>query len=186
MLKSTLMLTAVTVIGLAFSPAFAAEHGEHAAKMTSPKAAIAVLIPTEGNSVQGVLRMKMVGESLEITGQVTGLKPGEHGFHIHEFGDLSAADGAAAGGHYNPSGHDHGGPDSADRHAGDLGNITADDQGIATVNKVSKDLKLSMIMGRSFVVHAGVDDLKSQPSGDSGPRVAVGVIGYAKEPAPMK
>ncbi|UUO09163.1 superoxide dismutase family protein [Blastopirellula sp. J2-11] len=185
-MKSTLMLAVTTEIALALAAMFGAEHAEHAAEMTAPKAAVAVLIPTEGNSVQGVIRLKMVGESLEITGQVSGLKPGEHGFHIHEFGDLTAADGTAAGGHYNPSGHEHGGPDAADHHAGDLGNITADDKGIATVNKVAKDLKLPMIMGRSFVVHAGVDDLKSQPSGDAGPRVAVGVIGYTKEAAPAK
>ncbi|WP_233200345.1 superoxide dismutase family protein [Blastopirellula marina] len=181
-MKSTILLAVFAPVALAAAALLGAEHehAEHAHAAAAPKTAIAVLIPTEGNSVQGVLHMKMVGESLEITGQVKGLKPGEHGFHIHEFGDLSAADGTSAGGHFNPSGHDHGGPDSADHHAGDLGNITADDKGIATVNKVSKGLTIPMIVGRTFVVHAGVDDLKSQPSGDSGPRVAVGVIGYAK------
>ncbi|MFI4875479.1 MAG: superoxide dismutase family protein [Blastopirellula sp. JB062] len=177
-MKTTLMMAVVTEIAIGFAALLA---GEHAEKTKPPTAGVAVLIPTAGNSVQGILHLKAVGESLEITGQVKGLKPGEHGFHIHEFGDLTAADGSAAGGHYNPSGHEHGSPDAGDHHAGDLGNITADDQGIAAVNKVAKDLKLSEIMGRSFVVHAGPDDLKSQPSGDSGPRVAVGVIGYKKE-----
>lgn len=181
-MRSTILLGIVPLIAVIAAAAYGAEHADHPPHAVTPKTAVAVLIPTEGNSVQGVLRMRMVGESLEITGQVTGLKPGEHGFHIHEFGDLTAADGTAAGGHFNPSGHDHGSPDGADHHAGDLGNITADDKGIATVNKVSKDLTIPMIVGRSFVVHAGVDDLKSQPSGDSGPRVAVGVIGYAKPP----
>ena len=70
-----------------------------------------------------------------MTGEVTGLKPGKHGFHIHMFGDLRAADGMSAGGHYNPHGHPHGGPESKEHHEGDLGNIEADAQGVAKVER---------------------------------------------------
>jgi Cu-Zn family superoxide dismutase len=116
---------------------------------------------------------------------VRGLTEGKHGFHIHQFGDVRSADGKSAGGHFNPDGHDHGGPDSDKHHAGDLGNITANAEGLAEVNIKAKELKVISILGRSIVVHGGVDDLKSQPSGAAGPRVGVGVIGIAGPP-PVK
>lgn len=152
------------------------EHGDH----DIPKEAVAKLIPTVGNTVNGIIVLTQDGDDTHVTGEVWNLTPGEHGFHIHQYGDLRAGDGTSAGGHYNPDGHEHGGPDAEHRHAGDLGNITADSNGKAKVDVVAKGLKVHFVLGRSLVVHAGKDDLKSQPSGDSGPRVAVGVIGYAE------
>ena len=96
-----------------------------------------------------------------------------------------ADDGTSAGGHYNPDGHDHGGLDSKDRHAGDLGNIDANAQGVAKVNIQATGLDIHHVLGRSVVVHADADDFKSQPSGNAGPRVALGVIGLA-DGAPKK
>jgi Cu-Zn family superoxide dismutase len=107
-----------------------------------------------------------------------------HGFHIHMFGDLRAADGMSAGGHYNPTGHMHGGPESSDHHAGDLGNIKADESGTAKVDAKVQGLMLHHVLGRSLVVHAKEDDLKTQPSGNSGDRIAVGVIGIAEVKMP--
>ena len=77
-------------------------------------------------------------------------------------------------------------PKVAEHHAGDLGNITAGDDGVAKVDAKSKDLHLHFIIGRSIVVHADADDLKSQPAGNSGPRIAVGVIGVANTEPPKK
>jgi superoxide dismutase, Cu-Zn family len=148
-------------------------HDEH----DTVKRAICVLKPTEGNKAHGVIKFQQGDGFVQIAGIVEGIEPGEHGFHIHEFGDLSVADGSAAGGHYNPGGHKHGGPDDEERHAGDLGNITGDARGVANVMMKVEGLKLRDIVGRSIVVHEKPDDLKSQPSGDSGPRIAVGVIG---------
>lgn len=167
--------------------AHADEHGKAAAHAEAhmPKKAIAVLIPTEGNQVRGTLTLVATAKGVQITGKVTGLTPGEHGFHIHEFGDLSSADGTAAGGHYNPEGHMHGGPDSKEKHAGDLGNLKADKDGVATVDVIA-DAKLHFIIGRAFVVHAKADDLKTQPTGDAGGRVALGLIGIANEKPPVK
>lgn len=150
------------------------EHAEH--KVELPKVGMAVLVPTAGNKTRGNLKLVQQGDDLKITGKIRNLTPGEHGFHIHEFGDLRGTDGTAAGGHFNPYGHDHGAPGEKS-HIGDLGNITANEEGVADVNIVSKGTALHFVLGRSFVVHAGKDDLKSQPSGDAGPRVAVGVIG---------
>jgi Cu-Zn family superoxide dismutase len=145
-----------------------------------PPEAVAVLMPTGSNAVQGTLVLTQKEDDVQVTGEIRGLKPGQHGFHIHQFGDLRSADGSSAGGHYNPSKHQHGGPNAADHHAGDLGNITADDQGIAKVDTTAEGVKLSSLLGRSLVVHADADDLKSQPAGNSGPRIAVGVIGLAE------
>lgn len=157
------------------------EHAhEHAAEMVDmPTAAVAVLASTSGSDVKGVIMLKQEDGYVHLTGKVINLEPGEHGFHIHEFGDLTKADGTAAGGHFNPDGHEHGAP-GAESHAGDLGNITADDSGVAKIDAKAEGLKLHIVLGRSIVVHAKADDLKSQPSGDAGPRVGVGVIGIAK------
>ena len=108
------------------------------------------------------------------------VSPSLHGFHIHEFGDLRAEDGTSAGGHYNPCGTPHAGPDQEKRHVGDLGNVEADENGIAAVKKTIRGASLHFLFGRSLVVHAGADDLHSQPSGNAGPRVALGVVGIAK------
>jgi Cu-Zn family superoxide dismutase len=155
--------------------------------MTAPAAtttAIAVLVPTQGNeAVHGTVRFTKVAGGVHVVADVTGLKPGEHGFHIHEFGDASSADGTAAGGHFNPGKESHGAATAEHRHEGDLGNITADATGHAVLDTV--DTKLSFegaasILGHGVVVHADADDLKTQPTGNAGKRVAVGVIGLAK------
>ena len=112
-------------------------------------------------------------------GEINGLTPGKHGFHIHEKGDCSAADASSAGGHFNPTGMPHGGRRGSQRHLGDLGNITADKSGIARFAFTDGWITLAgvnSIIGHAVVVHAQADDLKSQPSGNAGARVACGVI----------
>jgi Cu-Zn family superoxide dismutase len=149
-----------------------------------PTKAVCVLVPTKGNDVRGTITLSETKSGTEIAGEVRGLTPGKHGFHIHEFGDLRSDDGMAAGAHYDPHGHKHGGPDDAERHIGDLGNITANQSGVANVKMTVRDLKVHFVVGRSLVVHAKEDDLKTQPSGDSGARIAVGVIGVASDKPP--
>jgi len=144
-----------------------------------------VMLPTKGNSVGGKVRFTDVEGGVRIVADITGLTPnGKHAIHIHEFGDVSAEDGSAAGGHYNPGGHPHGGPESEHRHAGDLGNLTADAAGNAHYELVVKGLGLccgaTPVIGRSVIIHAKEDDLTSQPSGNAGPRIAQGVIGATK------
>ena len=131
------------------------------------------------------------GGPVTVKGEVKGLTPGEHGFHIHEFGDTTNGC-VSAGPHFNiDSVNHHGGPTSATRHNGDLGNIIANEQGIAQVNL--SDSKISLvagdkldIRGRSLVVHEKRDDLgqggneESLKTGNAGGRLACGVIGLAK------
>lgn len=180
------MLVALTML-VVDSPSQAEEHKDHDhhAKPDIPMYGSCVLKSTKDNKVRGRLRFVEKDGVTHITGRVNNLTPGEHGFHIHELGDISAPDGTSAGGHYNPGGHEHGGPDDDHSHVGDLGNITANADGVAEVKKVAKT-KLHLIFGRSIVVHAGKDDLSSQPSGAAGPRVAVGVIGIAAKPMKKK
>jgi Cu-Zn family superoxide dismutase len=160
----------------------AADHAHSEEQL--PTKAVCVLKASKGSEVEGSFMLTQQGNNTEIIGEVKGLEPGKHGFHIHEFGDLRSDDGMAAGGHYNPEGHKHGGPDSAERHVGDLGNITANADGIATVKMMVRGLKVHFVIGRSLVVHAKEDDLKSDPSGNAGGRIGVGVIGISNDKPP--
>jgi Cu-Zn family superoxide dismutase len=140
------------------------------------------LQPTAGNKASGTLTASAEGGGVKFVGTITGLTPNSvHGIHIHEKGDCSAPDASSAGEHFNPSGQQHGAP-SASSHIGDLGNITADAQGNAPLNISKAQAVLSAaastsIVGKSVIVHAKEDDLTSQPSGESGDRIACGVIG---------
>jgi superoxide dismutase, Cu-Zn family len=145
--------------------------------------AIAVLQPTKDSKVSGTVTFDQAEGGVKVVAKIDGLTKGPHGFHIHEFGDASSPDGAAAGAHFNPTKADHGAPTSGKRHVGDLGNIEADDSGHASLEVVDPMLSFTgpnSILGRGVVVHAKADDLKTQPSGDAGGRLAVGVIGVTK------
>ncbi len=174
-----LICIATVALSALVSPLLNAEE----TKAVMPEKAVAVLQATEGNKVKGTITFTKTGEGVRVEGEVNGLTPGKHGFHIHEFGDTTSSDGKSAGGHFNPAGDPHAGPDAEHRHAGDFGNIEAGSDGTAKINFVDKHISFDgakSILGRGVVVHAKADDLKSQPSGDAGDRVAVGVIGVAK------
>ena len=146
--------------------------------------AVAVLEPTEGNTVHGLVTFEAIDKGVQVVADVTGLTPGKHGFHVHEFGDCSARDGSAAGGHFNPGHTPHGAPTDEARHIGDLGNVTADSEGKAHLEWTDPQLSLNgphSIIGYAVILHKEEDDLKSQPAGNAGARVACGVIGVAKK-----
>lgn len=133
-----------------------------------------------GNSgVAGTIQFEQDGETVTVTGEVTGLKPGMHGFHVHENGDLSDKEtGKSAGGHFNPTDKSHGKPSDDERHVGDLGNIEANEEGVATVDITDDVISLdgeNSIAGKALVIHAGEDQF-TQPTGDAGDRVAFGLI----------
>lgn len=154
---------------------------------TMVERACAVLVPVGESGVTGEVLFERVATGLRISGRLEGLAPGLHGFHVHEYGDLSdPATGASAGGHFAPDGSSHGRRSAKERHVGDLGNIEADEAGVATIDMWDDVVALSgshSIRGRSLVVHAG-EDRYSQPSGDAGTRVAFGVIGIAEPESP--
>jgi superoxide dismutase, Cu-Zn family len=170
-----------TVAGLLLilgAPAGAAEgSGEQVKK------GVAVLSPTKGNSAQGTVTFTPRDGQVLVRVEMSGLTPGKRGIHVHEFGDCSAPDGTSAGDHYNPTDKEHGGPKDEERHVGDFGNITADENGSVSTEFLDPVITLEgphSIVGRAVVVHGEEDDLTSQPSGDAGGRVACGVIGIAK------
>ena len=148
---------------------------------TKNPSATAVLAPTKGNSVSGTVNFTQKGEVVLVEAKISGLSAnGTHGFHIHEKGNCSAPDAAGAGAHFNPSGGKHGGQVGAIRHGGDLGNLRADANGFAQasiqVSAITLGTDSNSIIGRAVIVHGGPDDLKSQPAGNSGARVACGLI----------
>ena len=178
----TRKLVAAAVALLASTLLLTAAEGEK--KADGPKKAVCVLTPTKksGGHVQGTVTFTQTDAGVEISGEITGLTPGKHGFHIHEFGDCSSADPKCHGGHFNPDKKKHGGPDSEERHVGDLGNITADGRGKAVIDMTDKLIALSgphSIVGRAVIIHEKADDLKTQPTGDAGARIAGGVVGIA-------
>jgi superoxide dismutase, Cu-Zn family len=143
--------------------------------------AIAVLSSTQNSSVHGAATFVRTGGVALVNLNLAGFKPNStHGLHIHESGDCSARDGSSAGGHFNPTSSDHGGPNGRPRHSGDLGNITADDKGEIYASFKLADVAFGngadSIIGRGLIVHADADDLKSQPAGNSGARLACGLI----------
>ena len=142
--------------------------------------AMAELNPTAGNNVKGTVHFYETPKGIKVVAVVSGLTPGKHGFHIHDKGDCSAPDATSAGGHFNPTNAKHGGPNSAERHAGDFGNITADSAGNAKFETTDSHISFdgpNSIIGRGVIVHEKEDDLMTQqPPGNAGKRVACGNI----------
>jgi superoxide dismutase, Cu-Zn family len=141
------------------------------------------LTPTQGNQATGTLTVTSHGGAVHVSGTIQGLKPGgQFGFHFHENGDCSAPDASSAGGHFNPTAAQHGNPQGDARHAGDMPNLQADDQGVAQVSVHAAAVSLRTgsandVMGKAVVVHEKADDYNSQPAGNSGARIACGVVG---------
>ena len=140
------------------------------------------LAPTLGDEAKGTLTFRSTPHGVRVAVEMTGLTPGLHGFHLHEVGDCSAPDASSAGSHFAPRPMPNGAPSDDRHHAGDFGNLEADDAGRVDAEFLSGSISLGSadtrfgIVGRAAVVHADRDDLETQPSGDSGSRVACGVI----------
>ena len=169
-MKRFLILTAI--LGIAVTVAYGQDVTKATVKLESKS----------GSKVTGMITFTKSGDDVEVTGDIQNLAPGKHGFHIHDKGDCSAADASSAGGHFNPTKQHHGGPMTAEHHTGDLGNIEADKSGTAHIQWKGK-MSLTgadSIIGKSAVVHEKEDDLKTDPAGNSGARIACGVIEAAK------
>lgn len=182
-LAALALVMGIPIFFLAANAADEKKTGDDALK------AIVVLHPTEGSKVHGTVAFTQKGDTVEVKGKIMGLKPGAHAFHIHQYGDCSSHDAMSTGGHFNPTGKMHGARDAEERHVGDLGNIMANEEGIAIVNFTDKVISLAgknSIIGRGAIVHADADDFKTQPTGNAGARVASGVVGWANPKPPMK
>lgn len=152
----------------------------------NPEADAAALVePVGDGEVRGYVLFEEIAGDLQVEVNLTGLEPGLRGFHVHEHGSCEPGDdgtpGGAAGGHFAPLGRPHGSPHDApeERHAGDFGNLPVADDGTVRVTFADPVAALAGetgVVGRAVIVHAGEDDLASQPSGDAGARVGCGVI----------
>mmetsp|Transcript_2385 Transcript_2385/g.3718 ORF Transcript_2385/g.3718 Transcript_2385/m.3718 type:complete len:173 (-) Transcript_2385:625-1143(-) len=149
---------------------------------------VCVLSSVKG--VKGTIRFFDSGKETLIFGEVAGLVPGEHGFHIHEWGDQTNGC-LSSGGHFNPYKKNHGAPTDTERHLGDLGNLQADEQGGCLFSITDQLVHLNgphSVVGRTVVVHEGKDDLgrgghkDSLKTGNAGGRVACGIIGTSTPP----
>src|SRR5437660_11202378 len=184
--KALAVITAVSTSCLTSTRSLrAAEHGDkaHGEAWAAVKQVVAVLHATAGNKCHGTVRFTQGGDLVKVVADIEGLAPGQkHAFHIHQFGDCSSSDGMSAGGHYNPENHQHGLPEAENRHAGDLGNLQADNDGKAhyeiNVKNISVAGLKNPIVGRGLIVHAQVDD-GGQSVSNAGPRIVCGVVGVA-------
>ena len=151
-----------------------------ASSMNGPRA-VAQLQSTTGNTTSGTVSFVQAGDKVLVSGEIRGLKPNaEHGFHVHEKGDCSSGDGMSAGGHFNPTGQQHGNHADMAHHTGDLPSLKADASGVAKFSFESKTLSVGNgttdIVGKGLIVHRDPDDYKTQPTGNAGPRLACAVI----------
>ena len=183
-MKKTIMIATLSLAAVACS--HKEKHADHTQAAATPAAAPtitkaqAVLKGAAGTKVSGVVHFTQENGMVKVEVMAEGVKPGPHGFHIHETGDCSAKDFSSAGGHFNPTGEHHAGLTSAQRHAGDFGNVIADKKGVVKTSLEDSAITLNAgaanIIGKAVVLHADKDDLKSQPSGNSGKRIGCGVI----------
>ena len=172
---TTVVVNSDTVVAMSDAPAGAAS-------------AVADLAPTDSTSDAPAGRVEFieVDGGVEVRYNLTGLSgAGPFGFHVHENGDCgpdsTGTPGGAAGGHFNPMASPHGAPgrEATVRHAGDLGNVTPGADGAAVGTLTDSVLAFSgptSLVGRAVVLHAQADDLRTQPTGDAGGRVACGII----------
>ncbi|KAK1435118.1 hypothetical protein QVD17_00878 [Tagetes erecta] len=174
-LKSTINRQSLTLSAIAPKPLTV---------VAATKKAVAVLKGT--STVEGVVTLTQQDDGpTTVNVKITGLTPGPHGFHLHEFGDTTNGC-ISTGPHFNPNGLTHGAPEDEVRHAGDLGNIIANADGVAEATIVDNQIPLSgpnAVVGRAFVVHELADDLGkgghelSLSTGNAGGRLACGVVG---------
>lgn len=159
-------------------------HSLFAGAAVAAGSAEATLKPTQGNNVTGKVTFSEQAGKVRMVATVSGLTPGQHGFHVHEKGDCSAPDLSSAGGHFNPGSEAHGDPHKSPRHAGDIPMLVADAGGKAQLTFDLSGVTLAngptSLLGKSVVVHADPDDYASQPAGKSGARIACGVIAPGK------
>ena len=154
---------------------------------TSVKKAKAVIQGKSGTETSGSVTFKEENGMVEMTALLSNIsKSGKHAIHIHEKGDCSSDDGKSAGGHWNPSGHEHGEWGEGSFHKGDIGNLEIDEKGNGIISKktdlwcIGCDDENKNIIGKAIIIHEGADDMTSQPSGAAGSRIGCGEIVIAQ------
>jgi Cu-Zn family superoxide dismutase len=152
-------------------------------KSNDAKTITVALEPKSSSTVAGTATFTEKNGKVTFLAKVSGLTPGVHAIHIHEKSDCSAPDGSSAGGHWNPTFKKHGKWGDAEHHKGDIGNFTADEKGKGTITLTTDEWCIGCeddtknILQKGLIVHQGVDDFTTQPTGNAGGRVAcAGII----------
>jgi Cu-Zn family superoxide dismutase len=167
-------LLTILVCACATSPS---RTHETSARASTASGAAATLEARSGSSVTGSARASPAGGGVALHVEIQGATPGDHGVHIHEKGDCSDPKATSAGGHYNPAaGAHHGGLNTSVRHGGDLGNMQVDSSGKGSLDVTVPGLSVGEVVGKAVVVHEKLDDLQTDPAGNSGARIACGVL----------
>ena len=148
---------------------------------TTTSEAKAVINASNDSGITGEAVFTQNGDQITLMIEIQGATPGLHGVHIHEHGDCSAPDGTSAGGHWNPTGVDHGKWGEGEFHLVDIGNIDVLEDGTGSISLTTDLWEIGTgsdvdVVGKSIIVHADADDFISQPSGAAGARIGCGVI----------
>ena len=193
-MRLALTLSLASVVGLAAcasrpaapvaAPVAAAPSASPEVKVTEPyfsrtRSAVATLTPNATSGVTGLVVLSGGGNSVDVHVTAAGLQPGSiHGFHVHETGNCASADFMSAGGHFNPTHKPHG-PQEKPHHAGDMPSLLADPGGKIDARFTLEGVTIGGVdgfVGHAVILHATADDYDAQPSGNSGARIACGVI----------
>ncbi|HTQ78843.1 MAG TPA: superoxide dismutase family protein [Thermoanaerobaculia bacterium] len=145
-----------------------------------------VTLQSHDPNLSGTVHFTQEAGGVHVVADVKGVKPGQHGFHLHEKGDCSTPDYKSAGGHFNPANSPHACDPTNPRHAGDFGNITVGADGTGHLDITTTGLSFdgpNSLIGKAVILHSGVDDCKTQPTGNSGDRLACGVVSGSGAPA---
>jgi len=184
-MKNYLFILAIAafIIGCSSNETVASDDSE---TLTSgdpvPLKAIATIMAKSNSNVKGSVTFSQIDDKVSMVANLSGLTPGNHAIHIHAVGDCSADDGSSAGGHWNPTNVNHGKWGTSPFHIGDIGNIVADVNGNGTIRRetdvwcIDCDDETKNILGKSIIIHKGIDDFSSQPSGAAGARIGCGEI----------
>lgn len=167
---------------LGIAPGSPAEVNDNLGSNDTELTAIAEISAASGSNVSGTATFTQTGDGpVRMVIRVENLSPGEHAIHLHEKGDCSAPDATSAGGHWNPTDDPHGKRGDNGFHAGDIDNLVAGEDGVATLEMEFDDWSIggsddSSILNKAVIIHADADDFESQPAGNAGGRIACGVI----------
>ena len=150
--------------------------------LQNTKKAVAEVRAKSGSEVSGRVTFEEFEGTVTMKAVIRGATPGDHAIHIHVEGDCSAEDGSSAGGHWNPTGEDHGKWNEGSFHRGDIGNIKVGKDGEGRISRTTELWCVGCgdenkdILGKAIIIHQGPDDFSSQPAGAAGPRIGCGEI----------
>ena len=170
------------IMGLTLGIFFLLAWKDQKTSLQNTRKAVAVIVPKSESGLYGRVTFTETNGRVRMHAEISGATAGNHAIHIHAIGDCSAPDGSSAGGHWNPTGEDHGQWMQSPFHLGDIGNIPVDDEGKGSISRetdlwcIGCEDEDRNILGKAIIVHQGIDDFSTQPSGAAGARIGCGEI----------